>query len=416
MPIFNFQVTPSGTPKFEPIIAVNLLSPNIMVATSVFIAGIAPMTGAYRSFDGGNTWDNTILPLPAGFAGAEAQYIAYGYPTSFFIAAHAFTQDGLNGTTVVYRSFDNGLNWEPPVVVAPGYGVYINNDEPVIEVDNSQASPFRDNIYVGYNHQINITVNPRSVFFFQRSLDSAASWSQPVLLSDPADVIERPDIAISLTGVIYGGWININGPNTRFLVRTSLDGGASFTAASLISNVVLVPTVLPVPGYGFRVLTFPNLSVDRTTLSTSGRIYAVWQDFRQGYSNIFIAISVDQGISWSTPQPITGAPAGSQNFFPAIDVDPLTGVVNVIYYTNRLDGFLLDVFTARSIDGGITFFNQRVTSQSFNPNEGSPTPVTLIGDYIDIKSITPSGYIGIWTDTRTGSQTIFVGFNTDPVI
>ncbi|ASA20181.1 hypothetical protein B9T62_04825 [Paenibacillus donghaensis] len=62
--------------------------------------------------------------------------------------------------------------------------------------------------------------------------------------------------------------------------------------------------------------------------------------------DIFISRYNDQGLTWSTADPITGAPEGSQNFFPAIDVNPLAGVVNVIYYTNRIDGFLLDVFTA----------------------------------------------------------------------
>lgn len=416
MPIFNFQVTPSGPPKFEPSIAVNLLSPNIMVATSVYIVGTVPMIGAYQSLDGGATWTITILPLPTGFAGAEAPYVAYGYPTNFFIAAHVFASNGLNGTTVVYRSFDNGFNYQPPIIVAPGYGEYINNDEPIIEIDTSQSSPFLGNTYMGCNHQFNITANSRSTFMLYRSIDNGATWMQPTLMSDPLDIVERPAVTISLTGIVYGGWINTNAPSTRFQIRSSTNGGASFSNASLISNVVLVPTVLPVTGYGFRVLTFPNLSVDRTTLSTSGRVYAVWQDYRLGYSDIFLSRSNDQGLTWSTPQPITGAPAGSQNFFPAIDVDPLAGVVNVIYYTNRIDGFLLDVFTARSIDGGLTFFNQRVTEQSFDPNAGSPVPVTLIGDYIDIKTVTPYGYIGVWTDTITGSQTIFSGFNTDPVV
>ncbi len=80
-----------------------------------------------------------------------------------------------------------------------------------------------------------------------------------------------------------------------------------------------------------------------------------------------------------------------------------------------MDNFNLDVFTARSIDGGDTFVNQRVTTTSFNPNGNSPNPVPLIGDYIDIESIAPGGYIAVWTDIRTGSETIFAGYNTDPV-
>ncbi|MBO2945356.1 exo-alpha-sialidase [Paenibacillus sp. F411] len=414
MTIFNFQVTPGGPPRFEPTIAVNLLSVNNMVATSVYFEGNIPLVGAYTSFDGGGTWNVQVLPLPDGFTGSEAPFVAYAFPSTFVIAVHAFP-GAFSGTTVVYRSTDNGVTFSPPVTVAPGYGLYINNDEPAIEVDNATASPFIGNFYAAYNRQFNIEANARSVAFFQRSLDQGVTWEQPVLLSSPSDVVERPDITVSQTGSVFATWITTNPPSPTFFLRRSLDGGQTFEPSVVISPVDLVPIVLPVPGYGFRVLTFPNIAADITTLSTSGNLYAVWQDFRLGYSDIFFSKSTDQGQSWSPPVSITGAPANSQSFFPALDVDPLVGVVNVIYYSNRIDGFDLDVFTARSIDGGNTFTNQRVTAQSFNPNEGSPTPVPLIGDYIDIKSVPPYGYIGTWTDTVTGTQTIFAGFNTDPV-
>lgn len=164
-------------------------------------------------------------------------------------------------------------------------------------------------------------------------------------------------------------------------------------------------------GYAFRVLTFANVSTDRSVGQFRGRVYAVWQDFRQGYSDILMSFSDSNGTNWSSPVSITGAPAGSQNFFPAIDVDPLLGVVNIIYYSNQVNGFLLDVFVARSINGGQTFTNTRITNTSFNPNGVSPTPVPLIGDYIDIMSVPPGGYIGIWADTNTGSLNITAGYS-----
>ncbi|MFD2334496.1 sialidase family protein [Cohnella sp. GCM10020058] len=406
---FNFQVTPAGFPKFEPSVAVNLLITGIMVAVSVDTTSGSPMVGLYRSLDGGNSWANSTLPLPAGFTGAEAPTVAYGFPSTFVVAAHAFPGPS-DGTTIFYISTDNGATFSAPKIVAPGFGTYINNDETNIIVDVGQSSPYLGNIYVSYNHQFNVANGGNSTAFLQRSTDNGATWNTTILLSSESNQVERPEVAVSLTGIVYAAWVTLN-PNSNYIVRRSLDGGMTFDPPVLVSNVVPVPTPLPVPNYDFRVLTFASISTDRSIGPFTEDVYAVWQDNRQGYADIFMSKSTDQGLHWSAPVPITGAPAGSQNFFPSVDVDPLTGVVNIIYYSNQVDGFDLDVFVARSINGGATFTNTRITNTSFNPNGSNPTPVPLIGDYIDIISVPPGGYIGVWMDTTPGTQTIFAGYS-----
>ncbi|QJC54512.1 exo-alpha-sialidase [Paenibacillus albicereus] len=406
-------MTPPGTnPKFEPSVAVNLLNPSIMVATATDTTSGVPQIGLYRSLNGGATWSNALLPLPAGFTGAEAAVVGYAFPSTFYVSAHVFP-GASDGTTYLYKSIDNGATFAPPVLIAPGYGTYINNDETNTIVDTAQSSPYLGNVYVTYNHQFNVANNGNSVAFLNRSRDGGATWDQPVLLSSDADQVERPDAAVDLVGNVCAGWITVN-PTYRFVIRVSSDGATTFRAPVTVSTIVPVPTVLPVTGYAFRVLTFANLSADRSIGPYTGNIYAVWQDFRQGYSNIFMSISTDTGTTWSAPVSITGAPAGSQNFFPAIDVDPLTGCVNIIYYSNQVNGFDLDVYVARSINGGQSFTNTRITDVSFNPNGTSPTPVPLIGDYIDIVSVPPGGYIGIWTNT-SNSLYIVAGYSNNVI-
>ncbi|SDW06363.1 sialidase family protein [Paenibacillus sp. PDC88] len=406
---FNFQVTPVGNPKFEPSVAVNYLIPGIMVATAVDTTTGVPIIGVYRSLNGGFSWSNALLPLPPGFTGAEASAVAYAFPNIFVITAHAFP-GASDGTAIIYISTDNGATFSAPRIVNQGYGTYINNDETNVICDTAQSSPYLGNIYVTYNHQFNVANAGNSTAFFSRSTDGGITWQTPVLLSSEADQVERPEVAVGLTGTVYGAWITTD-PTGRFVVRRSFDGGVTFEPPVLVSTVSLVPTVLPVTGYGFRVLTFASISTDRSIGPNTEAVYAVWQDFRLGYSDIFMSKSTDLGGTWSAPVSITGAPAGSQNFFPSVDVDPLTGVVNIIYYSNQINGFNLDVYVARSINGGQTFTNTRITNVSFNPNGSSPTPVPLIGDYIDIISVPPGGYIGVWTDTSTGAQTIFAGYS-----
>jgi hypothetical protein len=243
-------------------------------------------------------------------------------------------------------------------------------------------------------------------------VNEGLTWERPVLLSNvEQSTTERPSIAVDLYGNVYAGWINfIPTTNTNFFIRRSTDGGASFGPIIALSPVVIVPSPLPVPGYAFRCLTWPNLAAD-TSLNpqTSNTLYAVWQDYRLGYADIFMSKSRDQGITWSSPVKVTDSPAGSQNFFPAIDVSPKTGAIKIIYYTNKLSGFFLDVFVAESNNGGTTFVNSRVTTTSFNPNGTNPVPTPVIGDYIDVSIVPTQNFIAVWMDTRTGAQTIFAG-------
>lgn len=160
-----------------------------------------------------------------------------------------------------------------------------------------------------------------------------------------------------------------------------------------MSSVVPVPSPLPVAGFGFNVLPMANIAVDRSTSPNQGTLYAVWQDNRAGYADVLLARSVDGGLSWTAPQSVTGASAGAQHFFPAIDVSPVTGVIKIVYYTNQITTSLLDVFVAESANGGNTFTNLRITDSSFNPNGISPVPVVTIGNFIDVTIVPNNGFL-----------------------
>ncbi|MBP1178019.1 hypothetical protein JOE49_005271 [Paenibacillus sp. PvR133] len=407
---FNFQVTPSGLPKFEPSVAVNLLNPNIVVAVAVDFSSGPPLIGLYRSLDAGANWTDSLLPIPTGYTGAEAGMVAYLFPNIFIISAHVFPGNE-NGAVVIYRSTDDGATFSPPVVINPGFGDYINNDWTNITTDNAGASPYLGHVYVTYNRQYNVDFNAQSTAFYQRSTDGGLTWDRPLLLSNIQSSTERPEPAVDKYGSVYVSWIRTGPQTPAFFIRRSFDGGATFSGDILVSNITLVPNPLPVPGYDFRILNFPSLAADCSGVpSTTNTLYAVWQDFGQGYSNILLSKSSDFGGTWSAPIIVTDSPPGSQNFFPAISVSPKTGLVVVVYYTNRLDGFNLDVFTAQSSDGGNTFTNSRLTTTSFNPNVGGGGEESeLIGDYIDVAIVPPNSYLAVWTDTRTGSLTIFAG-------
>lgn len=310
----NVQISPSTSAQFEPTIAVNWLNPSVMVAVAVDLSAGPPNIGLYKSIDAGATWSTTLLPLPTGFAGIEAPHIDYFFPNSFVVAAHAFDSDGLSGTIVSYASNDNATSFGPPVIVNQGFGQFVNDDQVVVIADKAGSSPFFGNIYTGYTHDYNTQFIPGNTIFFNRSLDGGNTYSSPSLISSITEFEEFPGIAITLDGILIVGWITQPPGNSEFNTRTSLDGGTTFKTETMVAPVVVPPS--PLPGYQFRCLTYPSLSADISNAPTSqGNVYAVWQDFRQGYSDIFITTSTNFGVDWGAPTPITNSPVGSQSFF-----------------------------------------------------------------------------------------------------
>lgn len=403
----NIQISPSTSSQFEPSIAVNWLNPSVMVVVATDYRTGSPKIGLYKSIDAGATWSTTLLlPVPTGFAGIESPYIDYIFPNTFVVAAHAFDTASLSGTVVTYTSNDNASSFGPPVIVNQGFGQFVNDDQVVVISDKAGSSPFFRSIYTAYTHDYNTQFIPGNTIFFNRSKDKGNTFLDPILLSSVNEFEEFPGIAITLDGIIVVGWITQPPGITEFNTRTSKDGGTTFGIETMITSVVVVPS--PLPGYQFRCLTFPSMSGDTSNAPTTrGNVYSVWQDFRQGYSDIFLSISTNFGVDWSTPKPIANSPTGSQNFFPAITVSPSDGAVFISYYTNRVNPPKIDVFLATSRDGGKTFINTRMTTTSF-----SVAGVTLIGDYIG-SAIVPqtNRLVCVWTETRTGIDNIWFGDN-----
>ncbi|MGN7412809.1 exo-alpha-sialidase [Paenibacillus sp. SAF-068] len=409
MVVVNITGALAGS-QFEPSIAVNTLNPNIMCVVAVDTSSGPTLTGFYRSINGGNTWSTTLLPQPAGYAGAEAPTIDYTFPNTFIVTVHLF--NGINdGTIASYTSFDDGATWQPPVIVQAGFGTIVHNDEPFIAVDRSPGSPYRGNAYVGYTP----LATTSSAIFTQRSTNQGITWEPPDRQSNPRGIHDRAALAVGFSGEVYAGYI-ITGPaSPSALLRISYDGGIAYQPpierqATFISSVVPAPSPLPVPNYAFRVQTNLSLGADISVGPNSGTVYAVWNDARAGYTDVLLSESPD-GLLWSDPISITSAPQGTQNFFPSITVSPFAGTIRVIYYTNRIDGFLLDVFVAESFDGGASFTNRRITTTSFNPNGNSPMPTVLIGDYITAATYAPDNLAAVWMATTppTGKLDVYFG-------
>jgi hypothetical protein len=87
-----------------------------------------------------------------------------------------------------------------------------------------------------------------------------------------------------------------------------------------IASVLVPPS--PLPGYQFRCLTYPPWQGTLQKHPRREEMSTQYGKTRNGYSEIFLYISTNFGVDWSTPKPIVTSPVGSQNCFPTITVSP----------------------------------------------------------------------------------------------
>jgi hypothetical protein len=414
-------------PENEPSVAVNPLNPLtiIAVAHDYTVDGFA----LYRSFDGGASFSYTILPVTEGFDLLSDPIIDFGLQNRCLISGLAANSTTNEASIIVFRSDDGGQSFLNSTVVSTEIGNGIFDDKEYLAIDKSPGSPFQGTAYISYTR----FTNNGTQILLQKSENNGITWSVPVAITPifpDLPFVQGSNITIGPNGEIYVGWIEGDFDNAIFRIRRSDDGGITFGPLTTVSNLVRVPDTLNsrVPAWGFRVPTFAFLAIDHSGCFNEGnfaRVYAVWQDFRTGNAHILFAYSDDGGLTWSTPVRAENSPENTQNFFPFITVSPTSGVVTVIYYTNRVTNNLIDVFKSESIDQGLSFTDQRITDISFNPNAddsfippGESNSI-FIGDYIFSAIIPPhmsepEKLVSVWTGIPTDSQDIIADIQELP--
>jgi hypothetical protein len=418
----NIQITHDANPsnaRSESAILINPNNPLQIVSSSKKFRNLHTydftLASSY-STDGGNSWnDSADFALPAGTTVMTDPTLAWDDSGSVFFVGLVGTNPPTFDTVgmAVYKSTDGGKTWSAPNVIHTSTG----DDKQWAVGDANPASPFRGRVYMAWDDG--------SQMRFARTLDHGATWigtgTNTVAATSLTGDSFSPEINVAANGDVYIVWIA--GSTIKLLVST--DGGDSFhlaippatgvtTLSSSLSSVHGWPVF---PGGNFRVLTVPTACVIGTTVAVA------WDDFREGVSRIYFALSVNSGVSWATGasgQPLlTGSlPGNFQHFFPQIIANPW-GTIGCAFYEfgPKPSKNLIDVIFAQSLDGGVTFHPFVVTDQAWDPVVEAPwahhadsTPidssVTFIGDYFGIDA-SNQGFYPLWTDTRTGVQELW---------
>src|SRR5436309_1708007 len=249
----NVDVSNECGPQSETYVTLNPKSPSMLTAGSNGIFRV-PMR-AYFSSDGGSSWGGVDVPLPPPLAGTNDTLfgsdptlafdtrgnVFYGFIVVFFSAAFNIPNHGvgINGTELaVARSTDGGSTW--PLLTQfsfePGENHF--NDKPMITVDVSQTSAFRDNVYVAWDAAIGgSTTGGNTDIVLAFSDDAGSSWSVPASVGHQVPGTDRFNHWLSVdpaSGDVTVSYYDTQNDVTgeRFMTDTylsrSTDGGATW--------------------------------------------------------------------------------------------------------------------------------------------------------------------------------------------
>ncbi|MBI1741743.1 choice-of-anchor D domain-containing protein [Candidatus Acetothermia bacterium] len=354
-------------------------------------------TGYGYSRDGGQTFtDGGPLPLWAASGGTTLgdPSIAADRDGNFYASTLGIDKDFFNIVGVV-KSTDGGVIFSKPVNVS-GLNPRDFPDKSLLAVDATD-SPHSGNIYVVWTNFIFFGQLAQIVFV--RSTDGGQTFSAPMPLSAQlADPVQGAIIGVGPSGEVYVTWEDLRSPHSIRL-RKSTDGGQSFAPEVLVStlNPIADPEAssacneTALKGF-IRVNEFPSIATDQGNGANRGAIYITYNADPDGEdegdtSDIFLAHSNDGGQTWSAPVRVNNDKTQNDQFFPSVAVAD-DGTVSVMWYDRRIDpdNFKIDVFRAVSTDGGETFANERVTTESFGvppllPNFNSSVVDCYMGDY-----------------------------------
>ena len=336
---------------------------NVVVGFGDTESGNDRSRGGYSvSTNGGNSFrDLGVLPVSTQDSGngPDALYgqifsLACGDSNHFYYAAPflaanfpaGFSCDPICTAISVSTSKDGGTTWGLPQVAAASFFDTHQIDSPSIAVD--PTSPQR--LYVTYLDQN--FIGPFDYLFpdcdgsgaeelrVVSSSDGGVTWTPHVVdhvcntSTDPekTGLFVGPKVVVSPGGKVYLAYGFHPFPPTSSAATASneirftrsLDQANTFSTPMVVSKEVIDNAI-------------PQLAVDRTTAKQRGTIYLTWSGAPTGsYTDALVSESVDFGVSFSFPRPISPAPAAGTGRFqtdPVISVDNDGQVAACFYET-----------------------------------------------------------------------------------
>jgi hypothetical protein len=418
----NILVSHDGNvTHIEPHVGAHPTDPKKLVGSAIVNYEYGSRVSSYASSDGGYSWTLAALPLLE----AGDPQIAFGKTGTVFFASLGNFDGKPSAGLYVSRSENNGLSWEPPVLVADF------QDHPQMVVDHTKGR-FSGRVYIG-------TLHGSYALGVTRSTDDGRTWSTPADFVDGGDRYGHNvgNLLVLSDGTLFvpfvewtRGSLAADGNTSSWDFVLSKDGAETFTAPRRI-RVDRTGDLAALPPRARRQ-QLPQFGIDSDGGVHQDRIYMAFPKIVDEIARVYFQFSDDRGATWSEAKPIdVSTPAHAEQFNQMVTVNH-QGVVGVTWLDTRAseDGSAFDEYFAASVDGGVTFLPPvRVSLESIHPHAPGNLGVNASssvargavfislersfgrlesgGDYLGLAADAEGIFHPLWPDTRTGAYRLY---------
>jgi len=383
-------------------IRVDPTNPSHLIGQSkwfVSAEGYNHVLGFYESLDGGATWpvqghvpgyegwtDNTD---PVGAFDRYGNFYSLLLPYQFFYNAddtHNFQinrnrqpnpaqQTEVISAAVRPHTATGANDWKTTPngqldIVAPYDSYGRAPDKQWIAIDTNPSSPFVDRIYAMWVVFTGPATAHPFVAIAQAHADGTHSdWSAPIPLPQVSGTPQGASYL--LPQVTPDGVVNTTLVTTMpkkgyccdvLFFDRSTDGGATWTSTLITDSIAAPPARYANTTFRDGILESFGAGTERVR----GRypLYATWEDYSAGVTNILLSVSYDDGATWSAPIQVNDNASPVDEFQPNLDV-AANGTVSVAFYDRRLP--CPDAGSAEVVAAGLAL-------DTVNPNYATVPP------------------------------------------
>ncbi|MHC5212181.1 MAG: sialidase family protein [Planctomycetota bacterium] len=391
-----------GDAANEPSLAVNPANPdNLVVGWRQFDSITSDFREAGRafSFDAGSSW-NFPGVIDDGVFRSDPVLAADNAGTIFYQSLYRDAQGDIRNQ--VFRSFDGGLSFGPPVEAWGG-------DKNWITVDNTNG-PGAGFLYGTWQPFFDCCNGDT----LTRSIDAGASYQVPV------EIDRRPlfgTVTVAGDGTLYIAGVegDFGQDFETFVVSRSADAqnaGVSPSSSGVVVDMggAMALSLDPNPS---GLLGQAVVATDASGGPHDGNVYLLATvdpagAFESGPTEVRFSRSTDGGVTWSPSVRVhDDLPGnGAWHWFGNMDVSP-NGRIDVIWYDTRDTGLAneSELYYAWSWDGGATWLGNVAASPAFDTHLGWPQQAK-IGDYTGIASDETGCHLA-YAATHNGEQDVW---------